>query len=96
MLSWPTVHAQRSTSPRCIRVLVTGLIFMGFVALQGAEAQQPSFSSPEKAIEALSNAIRSGNTARLLSILGPGSKELVSSGDEVADQLVQTAFSQGV
>ena len=65
---------------------------MGFVALQGAEAQQPSFSSPEKAIEALINAIRSGNTARLLSILGPGSKELVSSGDEVADQLVQTSF----
>lgn len=91
MLSWPTVHAQRSTSPRCLPVLVTGLICMGFVALQGAEAQQ-SFRSPEKAIEAFSNAVRAGDTARLLSILGPGSKDLVSSGDEVADQLLRTRF----
>ena len=64
---------------------------MGFVALQGAEAQQ-SFRSPEKAIEAFSNAVRAGDTARLLSILGPGSKDLVSSGDEVADQLLRTRF----
>jgi hypothetical protein len=71
--------------------LVTGLIVMGFVALQGAEAQQ-SFGSPEKAIEALGNAVRSGDTARLLAILGPGSKDLVSSGDEVADQLARTRF----
>ena len=95
MLSWPTVHAQRSTSPRCLPVLVTGLIFMGFVALQGAEAQQ-SFRSPEKAIEAFSNAVRAGDTARLLPSLVQAVKILRLVRRRGRRPTAAHAFSQGV
>jgi hypothetical protein len=46
---------------------------------------QTVFASPEKAVDGLISAVRAGSTDRLLRILGPGSKKLVSSGDTVAD-----------
>lgn len=57
-----------------------------------AAAKQQSFATPEQAVEALQAAARSGGGAALVSILGPQSKKLVSSGDAVADAQARRKF----
>jgi hypothetical protein len=51
-----------------------------------AGATQDHFATPEQASEALADALRSGDAARLKQILGPDADEVVSSGDAVADR----------
>jgi hypothetical protein len=53
-------------------------------AASPAKAQQ-SFKTPEEAVEALASASKSGDRKNVLTVLGPGAADLVSSGDEVAD-----------
>ena len=55
---------------------------------------QESFPSPEDAVNAMMEAIRINNTDRLSVIFGPGSEDLVSSGDPVADQYRRKQFVQ--
>jgi hypothetical protein len=50
----------------------------------GAFAQQ-RFATPDEAVTALVTASKSGDQAGVLRILGPGSQDIVSSGDPVAD-----------
>src|SRR5262249_4163721 len=50
----------------------------------GAVAQQ-RYNTPDAAVTALIEAVRVGAPALLMRVLGPGSDELVSSGDPVAD-----------
>jgi hypothetical protein len=50
----------------------------------GALAQQ-RFRTPDEAVAALINAARASSPALLMRVLGPGSDEIVSSGDPVAD-----------
>ena len=65
-------------------VLAVALILLG--SYQKADAQQKTFKSPEEAVKGLMDAVRSNNTKELLAIFGPAGKEIVSSGDKVADQ----------
>lgn len=58
----------------------------------GAAAPQKSFSSPDDAVKALVAAVKEGNEKELTLILGPGSKELIVSGDEVADRADREQF----
>jgi len=51
-----------------------------------ADAGQKSFKSPEEAVKALADATKGNDTKELMAIFGPIGKELISSGDEVADQ----------
>ncbi len=58
-----------------------------------APASAPlTFGTPEQALAALVDAVTSGNTQSLQNLLGPGSAELVSSGDAVADQRERENF----
>src|SRR5262249_7040980 len=50
----------------------------------GAVAQQ-RYNTPDAAVTALVGAVRVGTPALLMRVLGPGSDEVVSSGDPVAD-----------
>src|SRR5262245_48257915 len=50
----------------------------------GAVAQQ-RYNTPDAAVTALIEAVRVGTPALLIRVLGPGSDEVVSSGDPVAD-----------
>jgi Protein of unknown function (DUF2950) len=57
--------------------------------IQHAAAQQPgqtTFDSPGKAAAAMFDAAKSGDTNALMQIFGPESRELLSSGDPVADK----------
>jgi hypothetical protein len=55
-------------------------------------AAQPTFATPEEAATALVQAAQQGNAAALQKLLGPGTAELVSSGDPVADQKERETF----
>lgn len=51
-----------------------------------AAAKQQTFAAPEQAVAALIAASRAGDTTDLSTILGPGSRKLLFSGDAVADR----------
>lgn len=57
-----------------------------------ATSVQKSFESPEAGVNALVEAVKSNDQTMLRSILGPHSRKLVSSGDEVADEQNREAF----
>ena len=61
-------------------------------ASQAAGMPQKSFSSPEEAVKSLVAAVRSNDIKEMLAILGPGSRELISSGDDVADRAGREKF----
>jgi hypothetical protein len=52
----------------------------------GAAAQQKTFSSPEEAVRATITAAKNNDDKELLAIFGPAAKELMFSGDAVADK----------
>jgi hypothetical protein len=54
--------------------------------------QQKTFSSPDEAVKALVAAVRANDEKEMLAILGPASRELISSGDEVADKTGRERF----
>jgi hypothetical protein len=75
--------------------LMTALISMAlFTAGESgaAAAKQKTFGSPEAAADALVKATGENNVQELLSLFGPGSKPLVSSGDEVEDRFHREQF----
>lgn len=57
-----------------------------------ATARQKSFTSPDNAVKALVDAVRGGDEEELMLILGTGSRQLISSGDEVADRTDREKF----
>jgi hypothetical protein len=61
-------------------------------AMAGGAEGQKSFVSPQQAVAALVAAVQDNNDAELLAILGPGSEDLISSGDRVADQNGRARF----
>jgi hypothetical protein len=54
--------------------------------------QQKEFKSPSEAVQALVTALKTGDDKDLLLILGLESKELIFSGDEVADRTIRKKF----
>ena len=64
--------------------LMVTLAYSGMSA--AAVAQQKSFSSPEEAVKAAVAAARSNDDKELLAIYGPQGKEILFSGDAVADK----------
>jgi hypothetical protein len=55
-------------------------------------SEQKNFESPDAGVNALVEAVKSNDQRMLRSILGPHSRRLVSSGDEVADAHNREAF----
>ena len=83
-------------SPRYVRLLSKITLLAGaatlVLALSSLAQAQQRFQTPEAAVEALVAAARSGDRKTVVSILGPGSQELVSSGDEVEDAAIKKEF----
>jgi Protein of unknown function (DUF2950) len=59
-----------------------------------AAMQQKSFPSAEEAVKAAIAAARADNDKELVAILGPGSDDVISSGDAVADKSRRAEFLQ--
>jgi len=68
-----------------IAVLISG-------SSQAETVKQRTFASPEEAVKAFVEAFKSNDVKALEAILGPGSRDLVSSGDPVADKAVRERF----
>ena len=71
-------------------LFAVALIFLG--SYQKADAQQKTFKTPEEAVKSLMDALKSNNTKELLAIFGTAGKEIISSGDKVADKAERRAF----
>ena len=59
-----------------------------------AKATQKTFASPEEAVKALLDAARDSSVKEMLALLGPAGKELVFSGDQIADRENLVRFVQ--
>jgi hypothetical protein len=57
-----------------------------------AEQKQKTFASPQEAVKALLDALKAGDTKALSAIFGPKGKDLVFSGDPVADKSGRERF----
>ncbi len=63
------------------------LVSLCFPASSTAAApKQKTFSSPEKAVQALVGALKDGDKAGVRAILGPSGEQLISAGDPVVDR----------
>jgi hypothetical protein len=90
-----TLHKKRSDYWKIVLgCIVTAVIFLtgSSSVLFAAQSAQKRFSSPEEAVKALVAATRAHNMQGMLAILGPGSRELISSGDEAADRTGREKF----
>ena len=69
-----------------VTVCAIFLTIFGLAGISHAAAAQPkTFASAEEAVKALIAAAKSNNDKEMLAIFGPGAKELIFSGDAVAD-----------
>jgi hypothetical protein len=68
----------------CLASLALAVIFLGVAASDPPVPQ--TFKTPEEAVRALAELIESGDRARADQLFGVDSKDLLSSGDEVADK----------
>jgi len=74
-------------------IIATVMTLAAFYQIAFAtNAKQKSFKSPEEAVKALIDAVRGNDTKELLAIFGPAGKELIFSGDEVADKAWRERF----
>jgi Protein of unknown function (DUF2950) len=72
-------------------VMLAFLVLIVF--MQGcATVSPPQFNSPDHAVDALVQSLRTNDTAQLKQILGPDAETVLSSGDEVSDAQHRQAF----
>ncbi|HET6489110.1 MAG TPA: DUF2950 domain-containing protein [Syntrophales bacterium] len=80
------------------RLLLTWAVTLALIVpgvregAHAADAKQKTFQSPEAAAAALVKATRENNTEELMALFGPGSRPLVSSGDEIEDRQRREQF----
>ncbi|HXX58609.1 MAG TPA: DUF2950 family protein, partial [Thermodesulfovibrionales bacterium] len=88
----------RSQKNKSLSVMVAAaLICVVVIALSASlsaatKTKQETFPSPEDAVKALIEAVKTDNTDKFVAILGSGFKSLFSSGDEVEDKLAMERF----
>lgn len=77
----------------CLSRLMLPLVLavVWFAGVAGAAAQQ-RFKSPEDAVTALVAAVRADDVRDMIRVLGAEGRDIVVSGDDVADQTARAAF----
>ena len=78
----------------CLTLVASALVVVFLIcnAGQAAAPKQKGFASAEDAVKALVDALKSNDTKALSAIFGPDSKDLVFSGDPVADKTAREKF----
>ena len=71
-------------------VLLAGLLLAGIAT--AAPPAQRTFPTPQAAAQALHDAVRAGDAASVAAVLGPGSADIVDSGDVGEDQVARERF----
>jgi Protein of unknown function (DUF2950) len=88
-------NSRRGTIDRIRFAMViasTMIIIVSHQALAAAASSQRTFKSPDEAVKALIESVRAKDAKELLTIFGPSGKEIISSGDEVADKEIGERF----
>ena len=79
--------------PSARRALIVALVALGRTHAEAVEAPvQKKFARPADAMHALVGAARKSDQSALLAILGPGSEEVLSSGDPIDDRAAVKRF----
>jgi hypothetical protein len=73
-------------------MLSIALAAISFAGVAGAAHAQQRFKSPEEAVTALVAAVRANNVRDMIMVLGANGRDIVVSGDNVADQTARAAF----
>jgi len=84
---------QRTSIARFAAASVVVTLALSFGAGGADTPAQQEFTSPNEAIRALVAAAGKDDQAALLAILGPGSEDIVSSGDPVSDRAERQRFA---
>jgi len=71
--------------------LILTAVFLSIPA-SAATTKQKTFTSPEKAVQALVDSLKKADKTSVKAILGPGSQQLISSGDPVNDRRLRDRF----
>jgi len=93
-----TINMTTDKKPALSRLLIilaavlTVFAFTGVSHAAAKQTKQKTFASADEAVKALVTAGRNNDMIELSAILGPGSKDVLSSGDEVADKQGREAF----
>jgi hypothetical protein len=76
---------------------VVSLVALAFLVMgcAGKKEEAAGFATPEAAVAALVAALEKDDTAALAKLLGPGTEDLLSSGDPVADKTDRAEFLAG-
>src|SRR5262245_63954377 len=74
---------------RALLPLMIGALLCSVASIAAA---QQAFKTPDEAADALVKAAKASDMNALVTVLGPGGEEIVSSGDEVADQATREKF----
>ncbi|MCI0454282.1 MAG: DUF2950 domain-containing protein [Candidatus Dadabacteria bacterium] len=87
-------NTDRSSLRHAILMVITVVMMLctTFIHANAAEIKQKSYASPEDAVKALIDAVKANNNQELLAIFGPEGKDIISSGDEVADKNARERF----
>jgi len=62
-----------------------------WISISAACAQE-NYRTPERAVDALVSAVKSGDAKQIVEVLGPDAEEIVESGDRVADAETREKF----
>ena len=77
----------------CAVLLMSGLLIaVTFGTCPGVPQDQDTFASPDEAVKALVDALKAFDAKALSAIFGPGSKDVISSGDPIADKTANERF----
>ena len=78
---------------RCAAIFMTVMFIVLVVSdLSAKNMNQLTFASPEAAVRAMVEALNSNDLKALEAIFGPGSRDLITSGDSTADQSDREQF----
>ena len=78
-----------------LRWLTCLAVVTAFLTIANGAVAQQRYNTPDAAVTALIEAVRVGTPALLMRVLGPGSDEVVSSGDPVADAFARKRLLDG-
>jgi len=89
-----TGNRKKYLSRLSVFTTIAGMVMFAGVCQStfSAEGGQKTFKSPEEGVKALAKAVKENDTKELLAIFGSSGKELVFSGDEVADKTGREHF----
>ncbi|HTZ39084.1 MAG TPA: DUF2950 domain-containing protein [Syntrophales bacterium] len=88
-------HDKKGSACRIVLIVMLAILvgIPGYVAVApAAELQQKTFKSPDAAVKALVDATRANDVQALEALFGPGSKDIISSGDDVDDTRGRESF----